>query len=104
MFCRELYYIVFFLPATCLLCYVFFVKFLLNDFFLLTFITVDIVGYVVELLAGIILGLISLDTVVAAIKKTVRKRLSVQKETFTGTCIIITVTKPIQIPLSRNLD
>ena len=57
----------------------------------------------VELLAVIILGPISVVTVAVAIKKMERRRLSVQSGTSTVTCTIIIATKPILIPLSLNL-
>lgn len=71
----------------------------LNNFFL----TFDVVGFVVELLAVIILGPESVVTVVVDIKKIVRRMLSVQSGTSTVTCTTIIATKLIQIPLSLNL-
>lgn len=67
------------------------------------FLSFDVVGFVVELLAVIILGPESVVTAVVDIKKIVRRMLSVQSETSTVTCITIVATKLIQIPLSLNL-
>lgn len=63
-----------------------------------------VVGCVVELRVESTLGPVLPIIVVAATKRTMRRRQSVQNETYTDTRIIIIVTRLIQILLSRNPD
>lgn len=70
----------------------------------LTILFPDLVGCVEELQAEITLGRVLLIIAVVAIKKALKKSLSVQKKTSTDTCITIIVTRLIRTPLSRNLD
>lgn len=63
----------------------------------------SVAGCVVVLLDETIPGPVLLIIAVADTKKTARRKLSVQRETYTDTCIIIIGIKLILIPLSRNL-